>query len=100
MKSLFLLFLLTASAFVSAEAPMQTNQGLSMQLDTDLVFQKMVKVYGYDGSFIREFPLTEVANNQISMEDHMILQESDFAFDFHGDYYYFRELNNIQSIVN
>ena len=101
MKSLLLLMTLTVSAVaVTAEAPMQNNQGLSMQLDTDLVFQKMVKIYDYQGSLVREIPLTEVVNNEISIMDHMILEESDFAFDYQGDYYYFGDSENIQAIVN
>lgn len=90
MKSLFLLTLLSASITIGAsETQMQADQGLSMQLETDLVFQKMVKVYSYDGSLIKEFPLDDVVNNQISVVDHILLNESDFAFDYFGDYYYF-----------
>lgn len=101
MKSLLLLMTLTVSAIAgSAESSGQANQGLSMQLDTDLVFEKMVKVYDYEGSLVREIPLTKVANNEISVVDHMILEESDFAFDYQGDYYYFGDSEYIQAIVN
>jgi hypothetical protein len=90
MKSLLLLTLLGISITLGAsETQMQANQGLRMQLETDLVFQKMVKIYSYDGSLIREFPLNDVANNEISVADHILLEESDFAFDYFGDYYYF-----------
>lgn len=90
MKSLLLTMLLSFTGIsVTAEAPMQANQGLNMQLETDLIFQKMVKVYDYEGSLIRQFPLNDVANNTISVSDHLILEESDFAFDYQGDFYYF-----------
>ncbi|MEP0986204.1 hypothetical protein [Ekhidna sp.] len=101
MKSLLFVALLSFSAFaVTAEAPMQTNQGLSMQLESDLVFEKMVMIYDYSGSLIREIPLNDVANNTIDVVDHMILEESDFAFDYQGNYYYFGDSKNIPRIVN
>lgn len=101
MKSLLMLIALTASAFAGSDkAPEQANQGLSMQLDTELVFEKMVKIYNYEGSLVREIPLTKVVNNDISVVDHMILEESDYAFDYQGDYYYFGDSEYIQAIVN
>ncbi|MEQ8903689.1 hypothetical protein [Ekhidna sp.] len=94
MKSILLLTLLSASITLGAsETQLQADQGLSMQLETDLIFQKMVKIYSYEGSLIREFPLDDVANNQISVADHILLEESDFAFDYFGDYYYFGDAN-------
>lgn len=100
MKSLLLLLTLGASTMLGAsEDPLQANQGLRMQLETDLVFQKMVRIYSYNGSLIREFPLTDVANNEISVADHLILEESDFAFDHQGDYYYFGD-SNVESLIN
>ncbi|MEQ9468840.1 MAG: hypothetical protein RLN88_15630 [Ekhidna sp.] len=101
MKSLLFLMTLSASLFIGiAEAPIQTHQDLNMQLESDMVFQKMVKIYDYQGSLVREIPLDDVANNKISVMDHMILEESDFAFDYHGDYYYFGDSENIQAVVN
>lgn len=101
MKSLLLLMTLAFSALAgSAEAPQRDDQGLSMQLDTDLVFEKMVRIYDYEGSLVREIPLTKVANNEISVIDNMILEESDFAFDYQGDYYYFGDSEYIQAIIN
>ena len=100
MKSLLLLLTLSASVMLgAAEAPMQSNQGLRMQLESDNVFQKMVRIYSYDGSLIREFPLTDVANNDISVADHLILEESDFAFDHQGDYYYFGDAS-VEALIN
>ena len=101
MKSLLLIFMLSATALSgTAEAPQHIDRGLNMQLDTDLVFQQMVKIYDYKGSLVREFPVSAVANNQINAVDHMILEESDFAFDYSGDYYYFGDSEYIQAIVN
>ena len=100
MKSLLVLLTLSASIMLgAAEAPMQANQGLRMQLESDNVFQKMVRIYSYDGSLIREFPLTDVANNDISVADHLILEESDFAFDHQGDYYYFGD-SRVEALIN
>ena len=84
----------------STEVSDHANQGLSMQLDTDLVFEKMVKIYDYEGSLVREIPLTKVTNNEVSVIDNMILEDSDFAFDYQGDYYYFGDSEYIQAIVN
>ncbi|MEP1034433.1 hypothetical protein [Ekhidna sp.] len=101
MKSLLLLIALAVSTIAgSAEVSEQANQGLRMQLDTDLVFEKMVKVYNYEGSLVIEIPLTDVAKNDVSVIDNMILEESDFAFDYQGDYYYFGDSEYIQAIVN
>ena len=85
---------------VPVEAPQHDDQGLSMQLDTELVFEKMVKIYNYEGSLVREFPLTEVANNEISVIDNMILEDSDFAFDYQGDYYYFADSEYVEAVIN
>lgn len=101
MKSLLLLLALAVSSIAgSAKTSEQANQGLSMQLETDLVFEKMVKIYNYEGSLVREIPLTKVANNEVSAIDNMILEESDFAFDYQGDYYYFGDSEYIEAIVN
>ncbi|WP_436514815.1 hypothetical protein [Ekhidna sp. To15] len=101
MKSLLLLMALAVSTLAgSAEASMRANQGLSMQLDAELVFEKMVKVYNYEGALVREIPLTKVANNDISVVDNMILEESDFAFDYQGDYYYFADSEYIEAFIN
>ena len=100
MKSLLLLLMLSGSIILgAADTSMQSNQGLRMQVDPDLVFQKMVKVYSYDGSLIKEFPLNDVANNDISVADHLILEQSDFAFDHRGDYYYFGDAG-VEALIN
>ncbi len=102
MKSLVLLIMLAFSLTIPsvADSSIRDNQGLEMQLENDLVFQKMVRIYNYDGSLIREFPLDDVVNNKISVMDHMIMEESDFAFDHLGDYYYLGDSENIQAVIN
>lgn len=83
-----------------ADSSNHEHQGLEMQLENDLIFPKMVKIYDYDGSLIREFPLDDVVNDKITLIDHMIIEESDFAFDHLGDYYYLGDSENIQAVVN
>lgn len=101
MKSLLLLVALLTSAFAGSNAaPLDANRGLSMQLEADLVFEKMVKVYNYNGTLVTEIPLTKVANNEISVVENMILEDSDFAFDYQGDYYYFGDSDYIKALVN
>lgn len=92
MKSLFLLMLMGLSSMAGlSQANMRGNQGLDMHLDTELVFEEMVKVYDYEGNLLKEFQLADVVNNKISLHDHFLLEQSDFAFDYLGDYYYFSE---------
>ncbi|WP_420316901.1 hypothetical protein [Ekhidna sp.] len=101
MKSLLLLLMLSASGILgTAEATMRDNQGLNMQIDADLEFQQMVKIYSYEGELVKEFPLNDVANNKISVIDHIVLEESDFAFDHQGDYYYFRDAEGLPEMLN
>jgi len=96
MKSLLLLLMLGTSFLTGTEeGSHNTNQGLEIQLKTDLVFQHMVRIYSYEGDLIRELTVEDVANNDISVADYLILQDSDFAFDHRGDYYYFRESGDI-----
>ena len=102
MKLLSLFITLTGLLLMPRVADSSTleNQGLEMQIENDLVFQKMVKIYDYDGLLIREFPLEDVVNDKITLVDHMIMEESDFAFDHMGDYYYLGDAKDIQDIVN
>ena len=100
------LFTLVIALFAFMLAPMgaissiNDIQALEMQLENDIVFQKMVRIYDYDGALIKEFPLDDVVNNKISLMDHMILEESDFAFDHLGDYYYLGDSENLQAVIN
>jgi len=92
MKSLLILSLLFVSAFVDTpQLAGQTDHGLEMQLDSDFEFTEMVKIYDYEGNLLNEYELSDVVNNDISVNDHFILEESDFAFNYLGDYYYFSE---------
>lgn len=92
MKSLFLLTLLGISLLAeSPNANTHGNQGLDMQLNSEIVFEEMVKVYNYEGELVREFQLSKVVNNEISLEDNLLMDQSDFAFNYLGDYYYFSD---------
>ncbi|GAB4241368.1 MAG: hypothetical protein Tsb0034_18360 [Ekhidna sp.] len=100
MKSLFLLTCMAVA--VLAESPKTvefSNQGLDMQLETEKVFNEMVKVYDYQGNLIKEFNLADVVNNEITLSDHFILEQSDYAFDYLGDYYYFSR-KKINPMIN
>ena len=100
MKSILLL-LMTASAFLfdATDLPLN-NQGLQMQIESDIVFEKKVIIYGYDGELLKEFSLNDVANNELSVADHISLEASDFAFDFNGDYYYFGDQKELAVAIN
>ncbi|MEO1254094.1 MAG: hypothetical protein AAFY41_04280 [Bacteroidota bacterium] len=102
MKSLILLTTLATALIIPgvADSSSRENSELDMQLENDLVFQKMVRIYNYEGSLIREFPLDDVVNDKISILDHMIMEESDFAFDHLGDYYYLGDSENIEAAIN
>lgn len=92
MKSLFLLSLLGISLLAeSPSASTHGNQGLDMQLNSEIVFEEMVKVYNYEGELVKEFELSRVVNNEISLEEYLLMNQSDFAFNYLGDYYYFSE---------
>lgn len=98
MKLLLLLTFMVASAFAESPQTKSTDLGLEMQLSTEIEFVEKVKVYTYSGKLIKEFPLTNVVNNDISVSDHVLVEQSDYAFDFLGDYYYFSELGESISI--
>ncbi len=92
MKSLIILLLLGVSALT--ETPKVTpvnNQDFDMQLSSEKVFQEKIKIYDYSGTLLKEYALTEVVNGDISTSDHFALEESDYAFNYLGDYYYFSE---------
>jgi len=100
MKSLLIMLMLSASVLLGeASDQLQAKQVMALQLESDIEFQKMVKVYSYEGALIREIPLNDVANNQLTVSDHMILEGSDFAFDLQGDYYYFND-EETASMIN
>lgn len=101
MKSLFLFSMLTASTLFGVEDSSTTSdQGLDMHLEADLLFEKKVMVYNYDGLLIKEYALDDVVNDDISLMDHMILEDSDFAFEYFGDFYYLGNSESIQAMAN
>ena len=90
MKLLFLLAF--AGLSMMAESPQTkalTDHGLEMQINTEMDFPEMVKIYDYQGNLVQELLLSEVVNNEISISDYMMLEDSDYAFNYLGDYYYF-----------
>ena len=101
MKSIITIFLLSVTSMaLDAKPEGERNQNLQLQLESDQVFQKMVKVYSYEGTLVREFALSDVANNKIDLVDHLILEQSDFAFDYQGDYYYFGNSISDSDVLN
>ncbi len=92
MKTLLVLSLIAVSAILKdPQATLTTNQGLEIQPGAEIDFQEKVRIYDYQGNLMKEYLLSEVVNNEISVSDHFIIEESDFAFDYLGDYYYFTE---------
>ncbi|MEM6734698.1 MAG: hypothetical protein AAGC64_01885 [Bacteroidota bacterium] len=95
MKSVFILLLMALSTFVgSSQINNSFNQGLEMQLSAEINFQEKVKIYDYSGNLLKEYILSDVVNNDIAILDYFILEESDYAFNYLGDYYYFSEVLN------
>ena len=92
MKLLLILSFLAVSAIggTSQQSPLR-NQDLDMQLSAEFEFKEKVKIFDYDGELLNEYLLEDVVNNDITLSDHFALEESDFAFDYLGDYYYFNE---------
>lgn len=90
MKSLLILTLMAiAPLAASPKYNLPTNQGLDMYLTSEIEFQEKVKIYDYHGNLLNEYLLDDVVNNNITLSDHFIIEQSDFAFDHLGDYYYF-----------
>jgi hypothetical protein len=90
MKSLLILSMLFGALFMGFPISEQLNPDLAMQLHPEEVFEEKVKIYDYSGNLLKEFNVSEVATNQITVSDYMLLDASDFAFDYMGDYYYFQ----------
>lgn len=95
MKLLLVLITLTAGAIGKIADTLPSNHELLMQITHEKALESRVKIYTYDGNLLREFPLTDVMEDNITVIDHLILKESDFAFDHSGDYYYFRESDSL-----
>ena len=92
MKTLFIISLMAVSAIVeSSQSTLLDNHGLEMNFDIEMEFEKMVKIYDYEGKLMKEYFLSDVVNNEVALSDHFLIEESDFAFDYLGDYYYFNE---------
>ena len=72
--------------------PIQSNQQqVEMQLLEDDVFQNKVKIFDYQGNLLKEMSAEDVAHDEITLSDFLILEHSGFAFEYLGDYYYLRD---------
>ena len=92
MKTLLVISLLSLSALVeSSQKTIPATHAWEINFDEEIEFEKMVKVYDYQGKLMKEYELSQVVNNKITVSDHILIEESDFAFDYLGDYYYFSE---------
>ncbi len=91
MKTLSIGVMIVAAMLLGIPIPFQTNQEkVEMQVLADDALQSKVKVYDYDGNLLKEMNAEDVANDDISVADHFILESSGFAFQYLGDYYYLR----------
>lgn len=91
MKSLLMLSMLFGALYMGVPISEQTNPELEMSLHMEDVFKEKVKVYDYNGNLLKELNLSAIATDDISVTDHILLDDSDFAFEHLGDYYYFQE---------
>lgn len=91
MKSLLILAFLAISLIAASSFSTSSEQGIEMLLSSEIQFEEKVKVFDYDGNLLKEYVLSDVANDELSATDYFALQQSDFAFDYLGDYYYFTE---------
>lgn len=92
MKTMFALLLITVSAM--NDAPQKKgieNQDLELLLSAEMIFEEKVKVYDYEGNLVQEVLISDVANNTLSSSEFFSIEESDYAFSYLGDYYYFSD---------
>ena len=77
---------------LSGNAVTQERREVNLQaeLRAEEVLEDKVRVFDYSGNLITELNADDIAQNEISLSDYLILEDSDFAFDYLGDYYYFR----------
>lgn len=64
---------------------------LEMQLQVDEVLSEKVRVFDYHGNLLQEMKVEDVANDDISISEYFILENSHFAFDYLGDHYYLKD---------
>ena len=91
MKPLLILTFMAISLFSEPAFYVDSDQGLEMQLTSDIQFKEKVKIFDYDGNMLEEHPLSDVVNDKMSEADYYTLAESDYAFNYLGDYYYFTD---------
>ena len=91
MKPLLILTFMAVSLFTQSAGYVDAEQGIEMQLASEIKFEEKVKIFDYDGNLLEEYALADVVNDELSSSDYYTLQESDYAFSYLGDYYYFSE---------
>lgn len=91
MKTLFTLAIIGLAMMLGT--PIIENgqaQELEMQLKSDEMLQDKVKIFDFEGNLLKEMMAEDVAQNEITVSDFILLESSDFAFSYSGDYYYLR----------
>lgn len=92
MKTITIGAVIVVAMLLGIPIPFQSNQEqVEMQILAEDALKSKVKVYDYDGNLLKEMNADDVANDEISVADHFILESSGFAFQYLGDYYYLRE---------
>ncbi len=85
------IFMATAMLTVNPPESGETQAKMEMLLFEDEVFQEKVKIFDYSGNPVQELKAKDVAENEISIAEFLVLESSDYAFEYLGDYYYFRD---------
>jgi hypothetical protein len=90
MKTMITAALVAAAMLPGIETPVQSNQEqlLEMHLLADDVFENRIKIYDFQGNFLSEMRADDVAYDEITVTDYLMLESSGFAFKYLGDYYY------------
>ncbi len=92
MKILLTSFLIAIGMHAGTSLLNGTDQEeLEMMVLAEEALKDKVKIYDYQGSLITEFKAEDVANNDITVSNYLILNSSDYAFTYLGDYYYLRD---------
>ena len=91
MKILFGVVMLMTTLLPTKLLPERSSQNVEMMLLADEALQSQVKIFDYNGNLLNEMNTKDVSNNDISIKDYFLLESSDYAFQYLGDYYYLRE---------
>jgi len=91
MKTLRILTFMAICLYLASSEAISSDEGIGMQLASEIQFEEKVKIFDYNGNLLSEYSVADVANDEISAADYFALQESDYAFTYLGDYYYFAD---------